>query len=382
MPRQTQMPSNRRGRKVQTCRKCSGARAPRSNLARPRSYYTPAYDYSSDSSWTSSAEEKEDPVPIPRTTQNKSKARSQHYHGSTEGGIQQTPRGQTAQQEEVTMIPSQDARERDEAISQLEIHLSFCMNSDKAVTHISDLDEFDFDNAALMAEFQAGFKVRRQPVLGNMDAWQKEYLNDVLNKAKKLHPDSAYIVLQDCEEFDDAFGVIISEARDPACVRKQVLPDMLDSGNLYGCVLKGSKEMGQFGLVATENLAQWTPIVVDCGMIWSEELHDSWLEEIGNKMPAMSSTSIPANTFECLFAPSTWHRKYKKKTQDRSFVVDCFETGNEVKHLDDAGWILAHEGENACRANVDSFAVLSLKNNYLSVVYCANRDVQKGMCSS
>jgi hypothetical protein len=173
-------------------------------------------------------------------------------------------------------------------------------------------------------------------------------------------------------------GIIIPEKGDPVEARQMVLPRMLDNGQLNGCQLKGSKETGQFGLVAKQNLGKWTPIAVDCGFLWSDDLHDEWLNEIGNPMPALSSTEIPMRIFESFFSKRTWISKGGKVLKRQSFIMDCFSHGNEVKHLDDAGWINIIEGGHKCNANVDAFAVLSLKNDYLSVVYCVNRDVQEG----
>lgn len=49
-----------------------------------------------------------------------------------------------------------------------------------------------------------------------------------------------------------------------------------------------------------------------------------------------------------------------------------------MKHLDDAGWILATEGATKAKANVDAFAVLSLEQRFLSLVYSVNCDVKEG----
>lgn len=290
-----------------------------------------------------------------------------------------------AQQSLGPFIPSQQAERSPELVSRLEVQRGHSMrkkskNRGKERDDPTSLDDvLDFDNALSMKQHQPEYKVRRRPVISEMNPQARELLDNLILAAKRLYRKSAYVVLQDCEEFEYVGNsAIIPQSADPAAARRKILPDLLASGKLYGCKLQGAK--GQFGLEATRDLEPWTPIVVDCGSIWSVDKHDEWLQKCGNPFCALSSTTVPTALFEDFFSKRAW-KKLDSEVKESSFVIDCFSAGNEVVHLDDAGWASAgKEADEAYAvANVDAFAVLNLRGaGYLSIVYCVNTAVTRG----
>ena len=268
------------------------------------------------------------------------------------------------------LVPSRDVRKSPSAVSNLEIVLGFTNEYNIAKTEIEELPIFDFDDKLAMETYQPGFTTRREPALGKLTKMHKNYLDAILTKAQTLYPGSAYVLMD---------NNVTPEERDPMPQRKKILKKILKTGRLNGCDLRGSKETGQFGLVANRRLQKGMPIAVDCGSLWSETLHDEWLEEICNKMPALSTTEIPMDLFKGLFSAKEWRNKFSKVATKNSFVVDRFSEGNEVKHLDDAGWLLLHENQTNYNANVEAMAILSLSNKkFMTIVYCVNEDVEKG----
>lgn len=296
---------------------------------------------------------------------------------------------QSSGAEAVAFVPSQQAEMAPELVSRLELQRGHSMrkttaNSSKrhADDNASLEDVLDFDNASVMEQHQPDYKVQRQPVVAQMNTQAQRFLDKLIQESKRLYKKSAYVVLQDCADFAKTkHGAILPQSADPALVRRRILPDLLLSGKLYGCKVQGCKESGQFGLVATRDLEQWTPITVDCGTIWSIDKHDEWLQRSGNPLSALSSTTVPVSLFQDFFSKSSW-RKYSGRLKSSSFVIDCFSAGNEVVHLDDAGWANAgkESDDQVSTANVDAFAVLNLQGSgYLSIVYCVNQHVSKGM---
>lgn len=300
--------------------------------------------------------------------------------------------GDSSSSSATAFVPSQQGVKSPELVSRLEVSRGHSMRKTEASKNnnnnnheekddsSSSIEDVDFDSASSMQEHQPEYKVQRRPVVAEMNPQARQLFDKLLHEAKRLYRDSAYVVLQDCAEFaPTAHGSILPQAADPALIRRKILPDLLASGKLYGCKVQGAR--GQFGLVATKDLEPWTPITVDCGTVWSVDKHDEWLQKSRNPLSALSSTTIPTELFQDFFSKSAW-RKINNKLKSSSFVIDCFAAGNEVVHLDDAGWASAGKDgdDQVAHANVDAFAVLSLRGaGFLSIVYCVNRAVPKGM---
>jgi hypothetical protein len=282
------------------------------------------------------------------------------------------------------MLSTDDAQE-----TSLGITLNFASESvASSARDISEGEIFDFDDRNLMSEYHEGYTVCRKPRVSSstMTVSARNFLNKTVEKARKCFPGATYVVLQDSLE-EWSLGTnseAIPQNKDPVQSRQNDLPRMLKDGKLNKCVLRGNKETGQFGLVATENLEKWTPIALDCGLVWSDDLYSNWLKEnSSDPLDSLLSTNIPHGLFRPFFSSKAWNNGVKKSLRCHSFVVDCLSSGNEVKHLDDAGWIHCTDQGASFNPTVDAFAVLNLQElvdgeSPLTVVYCANQDIVQG----
>jgi hypothetical protein len=247
---------------------------------------------------------------------------------------------------------------------------------------------FDFDDHKLVREYLDGYIVCRKPRLSEstMSYSSRQFLQLMVEKAKARFPTSNYVVVQDGQWLDNEIceTKLISQNQDAVEIRKQILPLMLKSGKLNGCVLKGNKDTGCFYLVATEPLEQGTPIAVDCGVVWSEDCRRKWLERLTQgTMSCDGLTTFPASRFSPLFSFLEWKNEVPMGAKSASFVVDFSLSGNEVKHLTDASWIRSTDEAASYNPTVDALAVLNLgelKEGQcpLSVVYCLNQNVNQG----
>jgi hypothetical protein len=208
----------------------------------------------------------------------------------------------------------------------------------------------------------------------------------MVQKAKARFPTSNYVIVQDGQWLDNEICEtrLFPQNQDAVEIRKTILPEMLKNGKLNACVLKGNKDTGCFYLVATEPLEQWTPIAVDCGVVWSEDCRSRWLEDqtLGT-MACDGLSSFPATLFSPLFSYREWKNDVPMGAKSQSFVIDFSVSGNEVKHLTDASWIHSTDEAASYNPTVDALAILNLGDLKegqcpLSVVYCVNQKVNQG----
>jgi hypothetical protein len=240
----------------------------------------------------------------------------------------------------------------------------------------------------LVREYLDGYTVCRKPRLSEstMSCSTRKFLELMVQKAKVRFPTSNYVIVQDGQWLDNEIceTKLFPQNQDAVETRKKILPEMLNNGRLNGCVLKGNKETGCFYLVSTEPLEQWTPIAVDCGVVWSQDCRSQWLADqtLGTKA-CDGFNSFPASLFSPLFSYREWKNEVPTRAKSQSFVVDFSLSGNEVKHLTDASWIHSTDEADYYNPTVDALAVLNLgelKEGQcpLSVVYCVNQMVNQG----
>jgi hypothetical protein len=246
----------------------------------------------------------------------------------------------------------------------------------EAPTATSSQSLLDLEDCDLEKEFAGGeYTVCRQASLGKVLPEHDKFLQALFGSVRRDYPKSSYIVFPPSHE-DPEMALIVPEQEDRQALRRRLLPSLLLDGALHGCALKKYPE-GDLLLVATQHLAQDTPIAVDCGQLWSAATHNEHIQH--DKMKGIYSVEIPMDLFDaCLDKSEAKHQK-GVLGKGQAFVLATDTCGNESRYIADAGWVRVARDTNAREPNVSVCPVLHLSEPpRLTMVYYVHQDVAAG----
>lgn len=212
-----------------------------------------------------------------------------------------------------------------------------------------------------------------------------KFLASIIKRSKKKYPNSDWVMVWENEE-GNGFSILAEEMCDDG--EYEELSDILESGELHGCDLRGNMSTNQFGLVSDIDLPARTFVAVECGVLWSECIHDDVIKEQGDPLLGLTSNLIPARLLQQLSDDRSWksYRKGCKQAKEvklnrlPGFVVESSFRGNETKHIDDPqGISLAGGGVTGKETpNLEARAILDLKHSSITVGFETNREVPEG----
>lgn len=254
---------------------------------------------------------------------------------------------------------------------------AFSEASSEICNNISNQPCFNLDDDLLVEEFLPGFMVcRNTEFSAGIEETAEDLIESACEGAKEKFPKSSWTIVVSYPS-----GHIHSMAEEKSdLISHKHLKSMLATGKLYGCNLRGNKETGQFGLVASQQLDKDTPVVVDCGLIWTEQEHDDKIMS-KNPMFGLAANQVPASLFQKFASKEAW-LDYKKENMCGknvgSIIIESSSHGNESKHIDDSAWLHAGFNRPAVKPNLDSMLVLDLIRDKPTVGFFTNRSVEKG----
>lgn len=212
-----------------------------------------------------------------------------------------------------------------------------------------------------------------------------KFLASIIKRSKKKYPNSDWVMVWENKE-GNGFSILAEEMCDDG--EYEEVSDILESGELHGCDLRGNMSTNQFGLVSDIDLPARTFVAVECGVVWSECIHDDVIKEQGDPLLGLTSNLIPARLLQQLSDDRSWksYRKGCKQAKEArlnrlpGFVVESSFRGNETKHIDDPqGLSLAGGGVTEKETpNLEARAILDLKHSSITVGFETNRNVLEG----
>jgi len=257
------------------------------------------------------------------------------------------------------------------------------------VEHMPRFDIDDPDSRKKMGDTM----IQRRPCLlkDSVSNHAQSFLERVIRKFKEDHPDSSWAVIW--RNSDTGGHTVWTEYQEKrAKVKDQLfrgLTEVLRSGKLNKCELRGNPETSQFGLVASENLPANTVVAVECGVLWSEPEHDAMLKDVGDPMVALASHFIPSSILKVISPDYLWEN-FKEESKEKygrqytyvpGFVMDSSTHGNETKHIDDAGWLFLGESlanrSDVPTPNLESNVCIDLERGMLTCVFVTSQKTAK-----
>ena len=215
----------------------------------------------------------------------------------------------------------------------------------------------------------------------------KKFLCRVLERSRKKYKHSSWVMVW---ENEDGSGYSILPQQMCKAGEYAEVNNILKSGKLHGCDLRGNAETNQYGLVSNVDLPSSTFVAVECGVVWSELIHDKIIDREGDPLLGLSSNLIPAKLLQSLSDKRAWksYRQGCVKSSEVSslrgvpgFVVESSFRGNETKHIDDPSWLfMASSGiekETHQMPNLEARVILDLERLAITVGFETNRDVAK-----
>ncbi|GFH62012.1 hypothetical protein CTEN210_18488 [Chaetoceros tenuissimus] len=212
------------------------------------------------------------------------------------------------------------------------------------------------------------------------------FLQNTIKEAQKKYRNSNWLMI-----WENTGGRGFSTLSEEECEAGEYdgLSDLLANGRLYGCDLRGNSFTNQFGLVSNQKIPKKTFVAVEGGVIWSENIHDKFIEKEGDPLLGLSSNLIPARYLKSISGEKNW-KQYKqdcknagevKKNKIPGLVVECSFRGNETKHIDDPGWLFMASGDPVEEElhetpNLEARVILDLKGKgTITVGFETIRDV-------
>jgi hypothetical protein len=185
-------------------------------------------------------------------------------------------------------------------------------------------EEVDIDTSELFRTHLEGYTECRRPRYNanTMSKMMRGYLKTMTKRATRLFHGSSYVILQ---EHASGHKTPIPQNQDPNKQRQKILPKVLETGKLHGCILKKHKHTEELSIVATESLEQGTPVAVNSGIVWSEDCYSNWIKDLGlgETTAGLLHHNIPADIFEPLFTPEKWKTTISIWARHQSFVMEC-----------------------------------------------------------
>eukprot|EP01047_Picozoa_sp_COSAG01_P027726 COSAG01_NODE_1838_length_9083_cov_3.184328_8_plen_938_part_00 len=124
------------------------------------------------------------------------------------------------------------------------------------------------------------------------------------------------------------------------------LEEVLESGRLHGCTVRGKLSTGQFAVYATQALPKATVLGSACGVLWTEKTWRAREAKAGDKMSSLRSTEIPA-----VYMGSLGY-------EGPDLVIDQVHYGNELLCVNDSSWGKRGADMDESAANCQAILVL------------------------
>mmetsp|Transcript_39531 Transcript_39531/g.77221 ORF Transcript_39531/g.77221 Transcript_39531/m.77221 type:complete len:581 (-) Transcript_39531:447-2189(-) len=256
-----------------------------------------------------------------------------------------------------------------------------------ATMRMADSPPFDIDDEYNQEHYMENYEVQRRPCIlkGSLGEHGSSFIEHIMDNSRDMFPDSSWVMLW--ENHHEGGGGDITVLAQEHCEEGELtnVEEMIRTGELHGCELRGNPETSQFGLVATDNLQKGSVVAVECGILWTEPEHDAMVKSAGDPMVGLTSNYIPFRILNRMA-----RRRNAKETKifredgngPSGFVMDSSTHGNETKHIDDPCWIFMGvgnaDGSNVPKPNLSSHVVLDLKRGLPTVCFVTNRTVGPG----
>jgi hypothetical protein len=186
------------------------------------------------------------------------------------------------------------------------VSLGYCFSKQvgAGVNKLSKAPVFDMDDSELVETFLPGYVVQREPTYSvecpeTMNHEDEEFMNELIRRVRKKFPVSTFAVIYQ-QKGEDGKTSLVCIAQEKLATPEfrhfkelAALTRVLETGQMNGCELQGDRETAQFGLVASRDLKPGTPVIVECGMIWSFDKHDEMLKKQREPMLGLSANQIP-----------------------------------------------------------------------------------------
>lgn len=261
-------------------------------------------------------------------------------------------------------------------------------SKEQSLVSVTESPVIDLDDPAI-EPFLEEYTVARQPSVldGSLSDATANLIESAIDGAKKKYTESDFLIISSCDD-----GVKASE--DMPYAKSSSLSEIISSGKLHGCELRGNKSTGQYGLVANSPLESGSLVLSDCGIIWSEANHDAMVAANGDPFVYLQSSEIPAESLRSFVSTNDW-LKYRLEHTRRypngraimdgrrycveNIIVETSSRGNEARHIDDPGWLYADSGRELPPPTLEARLILDLKRGLPTVGYFTTLNVQPGM---